>query len=171
MITAEHAQLMARYNTWQNQSLCEAASRLTDAVRKAGRGAYFGSIHGTLSHVIYGDMAWMFRFTGEARYRPTVTTIADSATAFGEWADLVGARRQLDADIERWAGSLTTEGLAGSLTYSSMAFGRDYTRPLWMLVAHLFNHQTHHRGQVHCLLTQAGVTPGDTDLPLIWPES
>jgi uncharacterized damage-inducible protein DinB len=169
MISPAHAQLMARYNAWQNQSLYREAGKLSDVDRKANRGAFFGSIHGTLTHLIWGDMAWMFRFTGDDALKPPPGSIADSVTAIPDWQDLLRRRVALDARIEAWAASLTAEAIAGDLTYHSVATGKTHAKPRWAMIAHMFNHQTHHRGQVHAMLTQCGLQPDDTDIPFIVP--
>jgi uncharacterized damage-inducible protein DinB len=167
MITPAHAQLMARYNRWQNESLYRAAGRLSDAERHAQRGAYFGSIHATLTHMAFADRAWLWRLTGDATLKPTATSMSESVTAFPVWVDLAAKRQALDSAIITWADGLTSADLEGDLTYHSVATGTSFTKPRWLLVTHLFNHQTHHRGQVHCLLTQAGLSPDDTDIPLM----
>jgi uncharacterized damage-inducible protein DinB len=167
MITPAHAQLMARYNRWQNQSLYGCADHLSDAQRKEQRGAFFGSIHGTLSHLVFGDLAWMWRFTGNETLKPTAASIAASATAIPDWADLRQQRAALDDTIISWADVLTPGTLSGDLTWHAMASGQANTRPRWLLVTHMFNHQTHHRGQVHCLLTQFGKNPEATDIPFM----
>jgi uncharacterized damage-inducible protein DinB len=165
MITPEYAQLMARYNSWQNASLYAAASTLTDDARKLNRGAFFGSIHGTLCHIVFGDQAWMHRFAGTPA--PKAKSIAESATAIQSWDELAAARRAFDAVITDWAANLNPAWLQGDLTWYSGAMGRDVTRPRPELVAHMFNHQTHHRGQVHAMLTAAGAKPDDTDIPFM----
>jgi uncharacterized damage-inducible protein DinB len=167
MITPDYPKLMARYNTWQNQSLYREAGRLSDAERKANRGAFFGSIHGTLTHLIWGDMAWLHRFTGDEAFKLPLGSIADSITSVPNWDDLVARRAALDARIERWADTLTPETLAGDLTYHSVATGKTHAKPRWAMIAHMFNHQTHHRGQVHAMLTACGLAPDDTDIPMI----
>jgi uncharacterized damage-inducible protein DinB len=167
MITPAHTQLMARYNRWQNQSLYECAAQLSDAQRKEPRGAFFGSIHGTLSHLVFGDQAWMWRFTGNEALKPTATSIADSANAIPDWADLRQQRVALDETIISWADALTPAALSGDLTWRPMSGGSTTTRPRWLLVTHMFNHQTHHRGQVHGLLTAFGLTPDVTDIPFM----
>jgi uncharacterized damage-inducible protein DinB len=164
MITPAHPQTMARYNLWQNQSLYGAADRLPDTERKRARGAFFESIHGTLSHILFGDQAWMHRFTGTTP-APTVKTIAESATAMPDWLELKAARAAFDAVIIGWADGLTQRDLDGDVTWYSIALGREVSRPRWLLITHMFNHQTHHRGQVHCLLTQNGLKMDATDLP------
>jgi uncharacterized damage-inducible protein DinB len=167
MITPDYARLMARYNRWQNESLYGCADRLSDADRKQDRGAFFGSIHGTLCHLVFGDQAWLYRFTGDARVRSTAATMADTTTLIPAWSDLKAKRLWLDQYLIDWATGLTEADLAGALTYHSVASGKTHTKSRAALVAHMFNHQTHHRGQVHCLLTQAGQTPDDTDIPII----
>jgi uncharacterized damage-inducible protein DinB len=164
MITPAHAQAMAGYNRWQNQSLYGAADRLPDSERKRSRGAFFDSIHGTLSHLYFADQLWMHRFTGTTPL-PVAKSIAESATAMPDWSQLKSARAAFDEIIIGWADGLRQADLEGDLTWTSMSGGRQFTRPRWLLVTHFFNHQTHHRGQAHCLLTQNGLKLDDTDLP------
>lgn len=166
MITPAHAQAFARYNRWQNRSLYTAAAGLADADRKRERGAFFGSLHGTLSHLYFTDMLWLHRFTGTTPV-PKVKSIAESATAMPDWNELAKSRRKLDADIIAWADALAPADLAGDFTWASMTTGTTLTRPRWLMITHWFNHQTHHRGQAHCLLTQSGMKPEDTDLPFM----
>jgi uncharacterized damage-inducible protein DinB len=164
MITPAYAETMARYNRWQNQSLYAAASRLTDAQRRENRGAFFGSVHGTLCHLTFADRAWMWRFTGDAALRPMVNSTAETATFIPDWATLQAERMALDGRILSWASALTPTDLAADLTYASVTANRQLTKPMALLVAHMFNHQTHHRGQAHALLTGFGLSLEDTDL-------
>lgn len=164
MITPEYARLMARYNRWQNASLYGAADTLTEAQRQEDRGAFFRSIHGTLCHIHWGDTIWLARFTGSELPR---RTIAETVTFDGGWEALKPARIALDQRIADWAATLTMATISGDLTWYSGALGREFTRPRNELVAHFFNHQTHHRGQVHALLTGFGARPDDTDLPFM----
>jgi uncharacterized damage-inducible protein DinB len=163
-MTPDLARLLAAYNAWQNTSLYDAAETLTPAARLAARGAFFGSIQGTLNHLLWGDQIWMSRFDGWPK--PAVAN-SQSASLFADWNALRAARAEADQGIATWADGLTAETLAGDLTWYSGAAGRELTRPMWQLVAHLFNHQTHHRGQVHAMLTAAGARPDDTDLMLM----
>jgi uncharacterized damage-inducible protein DinB len=163
MITPGYVRTMADYNRWQNGSLYGAGASLTDAQRKEPRGAFFGSIHATLNHLLWGDQIWMSRFA--ATPKPKAAGIPDSVGMFASWDDLVRERQAFDAVIVEWAGKLDAGWLEGDMTWFSGAAGREVTKPRWLLVTHLFNHQAHHRGQVHCMLTQAGVKPGATDLP------
>jgi uncharacterized damage-inducible protein DinB len=167
MITPAYAQTMARYNRWQNRSLYAAASRLTDAQRTENRGAFFGSVHGTLCHLLFGDGAWMWRFTQDETLRPAVKSTAETAAFVSDWETLQIARGTLDARILSWAAALTPADLAGDLTYFSVTSNRQSTKPMGLLVAHMFNHQSHHRGQAHALLTGFGLSLEDTDLPML----
>ena len=162
MITPDYARAMAAYNRWQNRSLYREADALTDVERKQQCGAFFGSIHGTLSHLLFGDQVWMHRFAGTPT--PAAKSIAESVGAIPDWTDLKQQRIAFDEVILGWAERLEPAWLAGDLTWYSGAIGREVTKPRALLVTHLFNHQTHHRGQVHCLLTQFKRKPDDTDL-------
>lgn len=153
---------MAQYNKWQNKSLYEAASSLTDAERRENRGAFFKSIHGTLAHLLWGDQTWMNRFAGTPK--PIAGSIGESQEMVGEWSDLSEQRAAFDDVILGWAGSLSDSDLAGTMSWFSGAVGQEVSKPRSMLIVHMFNHQTHHRGQVHAMLTQAGAKPDDTDL-------
>lgn len=161
MITPEFIQTMARYNAWQNRSLIAAASGLDDAARRQERGAFFGSIMATFNHLFWGDSIWMFRFAGTEK---PPGGIRESRALFDEWEAFVAARQKLDEQIITWANSVEAGWIAESLTWYSGAAGRDVTRDHSLLVAHFFNHQTHHRGQIHAMLTAAGAKPDDTDL-------
>ncbi len=163
MIAPDYVRTMASYNRWQNENIYGAAGTLSDAQRKENRGAFFGSIHATLNHLLWGDQMWMSRFAGTPK--PKAPGIPDSLGMYADWADLVRERQAFDQVIIDWADGVSADWLAGNLTWFSAATGREVTKPKGLLVAHLFNHQTHHRGQVHCLLTQFGVVPGATDLP------
>ena len=163
MITPGYISAMAEYNRWQNENLYGAADQLADAARKAPRGAWFGSIHGTLNHLLWADQIWMSRFAGTPK--PRVPSIPESVGMYESWDELKHERIVFDQVIADWATQLDPVWLEGDLVWFSGALGREVTKPKSLLVAHLFNHQTHHRGQVHCMLTQAGATPGTTDLP------
>ncbi|MBN9062595.1 MAG: damage-inducible protein DinB [Rhizobiales bacterium 65-9] len=166
MISVDYARLMARYNEWQNRSLYAAADMLTEEQRRLDRGAFFGSIFDTLNHLLWGDQVWMSRF---ARTPKPLVGPLRSRVAIDDWSDLKTARADFDAVIVGWASTLDPDWLTGDLKWFSGAAGREMVRPRWQLVAHLFNHQTHHRGQVHAMLTAAGAKPDDTDLMLLDP--
>jgi uncharacterized damage-inducible protein DinB len=166
MIDGAYVERMARYNRWQNENLYSAADRLSEIERCRERGAFWSSIHNTLNHLLWGDRMWMSRLTGSPR--PSVG-IADSGSLYADWTALKAERIRFDQTIIDWADAIAPSWLAAEMTYYSLPVQRDVTQPHWVLVTHLFNHQTHHRGQVHCMLTQAGERPSDTDLPFM-PE-
>ncbi|MEL6583693.1 MAG: DinB family protein [Pseudomonadota bacterium] len=165
MITPDWVRMMARYTAWQNQSICSAANALPNADRQAPRGAFFGSIEGTLNHLLWGDRMWMSRFAGTPK--PSAPSIAESVNEVPEWPQFLMARAEMDQMIAAWAASVTEEDLAGDLTWYSGAAGREVSKPMAFLVTHFFNHATHHRGQVHAMLTASGARPDDTDLFLM----
>lgn len=164
MIETAYVRTMARYNAWQNHSLCTAAATLDDAARRQDRGAFFQSIHGTLCHLLWADRMWLSRFAGTPK--PAIG-IRESAGLVAAWDDLVVERQAFDATIADWADNLSQPWLSGDLTWFSGATQRQMSKPVGLLVAHMFNHQSHHRGQVHAMLTAAGAKPDDTDLMLI----
>lgn len=167
MIDLEYPRLMARYNRWQNRSLYAAAGTLDDVARTQHRGAFFGSIHATLCHILWADQTWMSRLADWSP--PKVGSIRDSVGMIADWSDLARDRASFDDRLVGWADALEAAAVEGTLTWFSGAAGRNVTKPRAVLVAHMFNHQTHHRGQAHAMLTAAGATPGATDLPFM-PE-
>jgi uncharacterized damage-inducible protein DinB len=166
MITPEYCQMMARYNAWQNQWMFQAVDGLADAAREADRGLFWGSIRATLSHLMWGDLMWMARFDGGAV--PT-RPLTETGGAYG-WPELMAERPRLDARIAAWTWMISVEDLTGDLTWYSGAAGRELSKPYALCVAHFFNHQTHHRGQVHAALTALGVETDDTDIPFLPDE-
>jgi uncharacterized damage-inducible protein DinB len=161
MIDCAYVQRMARYNRWQNQNLYGVADALSDEERRKERGAWFGSIHKTLSHLLWADRIWMSRFTD---WPKQTVGIPGSVSLFPDWDNLKTERRNSDAKLIDWADTLDPAWIAGDLTWFSGAINREVSKPRWQLLLHFFNHQTHHRGQVHAMLTQAGGRPSDTDL-------
>lgn len=156
---AEQARDMALYNQWMNTRLYALCAELTDSERRQDRGAFFRSIHGTLNHLLLGDKVWMGRFTGE----PFAAASLDQEL-YRDFAELTEARVLLDEAIICWANSLTEEVLSGQLRYISMVNPQPRECEYWLVVAHFFNHQTHHRGQLTTLLSQCGKDCGVTDL-------
>lgn len=161
MISVDHLRLMARYNTWQNASLYAAADTLDDAARRQERGAFWGSIHGTLNHILWADHIWMSRFSDWPK--PAVAQ-KQSPTFASDWSDLKLQRHEADRRIEAWTRGLNPTELEGDLVWFSGALGREATAPRWVCLTHFFDHQTHHRGQIHAQLTAVGAKPDDTDL-------
>ncbi|AUH63119.1 DinB family protein [Paracoccus zhejiangensis] len=166
MTDPAYAQMMARYNCWQNDNLLTAADELDDDSRRSERGAFFGSIEKTFSHLLWADRIWLGRFSDTAL--PT-GGISDSTGLIGDWEAFRQERMQMDRRILDWASHVAPDWFEGDLTWHSGALGRQITRPRAELVVQLFNHQTHHRGQIHAMLTAAGARPSDTDLPFM-PE-
>lgn len=164
MVTPAYCVAMAAYGVAMNRDLYAAADALGEEGRRADRGAFWRSVHGTLSHLAWADAMWMNRFDGWER---PATPLAESDRHVEDWAALRAIREEQDARIAAWAARVDPAWLAGDLTWFSGALGREATRPVGLLVAHLFNHQTHHRGQVHAMLTAAGARPGPTDLFLL----
>jgi uncharacterized damage-inducible protein DinB len=167
VITAAYVRTMAAYSAEMNRRLYDAAGRLSDSERRADRGAFWHSIHGTLSHILWGDNQWMSRFDDWSK---PMTAIKQSDHFIQDWAELRAARGKADAEIARWAAEVDDSWLDVDLTWFSGAAGREVTAPKRLLVTHFFNHETHHRGQAHALITAAGEPTGDTDLMLIVPQ-
>jgi uncharacterized damage-inducible protein DinB len=167
MITPAYVRTMAAYNAEMNRRFYGAAAGLDDAARRAAGGVFWGSIEGTLAHLLWADRIWLARFgCGEAPDRP----LARSAEWQGTFDALRADREAFDGAIEAWAAELSPAELEGPLTWFSGATGREITRPKAVCVMQVFNHQTHHRGQVHALLTAAGIDTGATDLPFVLPD-
>ena len=160
MITPEYCQLMARYNRWMNERLYGVVAQIPDAERKRDRGAFFHSMHGTLNHLLWGDRMWLGRFIDEPCTAP-----AFGADMFDDFAELARERDVTDRKMLDWAGNTTPEWLAGTLAYTSKVDGRTRELARALAAVHLFNHGTHHRGQLTTLLNQAGHDPGATDVP------
>ncbi len=165
MIDPLYVKLMSTYTSWQNRSIYAAADTLTAAERQAHKGAFFGSIHATLSHLLWGDELWLHRLAGTPA--PAVPDIPNSVAAYADWEGLCEARAICDAKMRAWSERVTAAELNGTVSWFSGAMQRDMQRPTAVCVVQLFNHGTHHRGQVHALLTQAGARPDDTDVPFM----
>lgn len=164
MITPAYVRTMAAYNAEMNRRWYAAADTLTDAQRREDRGAFFGSIHGTLCHLVWGDSTWMARFAGWPR--PALPQ-GDSPGMITDWDVLKATRFDLDARLIGWVGTVTQEWLDEDLAWFSGSIQKDLVMQKGLLVTHMFNHQTHHRGQAHALLTAFGARTGDTDLPFV----
>lgn len=149
---------MAAYNAVANRRLYAACALLPDTARRRDRGAFFGSIHGTLNHLMVGDLIWMARFEGGEA--PSTGLDAELHAGFEA---LARARLALDRRIEDFFVALDVGALGREIDYVNNQ-GRRFVDPLSLLLPHFFNHQTHHRGQVHTLLSQAGVEAPVLDL-------
>ena len=152
-------QMLAAYNGWANERLYDAAARIPDAEYRRDRGAFFGSLHGTLNHLLLGDRIWMHRFTGEG-----VEPKELDAILYEDFAELRAARRASDARIVDYIEGLSDKNLAGPICYRSTRSPAEIEQLLAPLLLHFFNHQTHHRGQAHCLLTEISGEAPSLDL-------
>lgn len=141
----------ARYNTLANERLYDACAGLDDGVRKRDAGAFFGSLHGTLNHLLLGDRIWMARFTGE-----TAPSTNLDAILFDAFDALRDARKAMDARIEAFFAAPSADFWDRPVRYVNNE-GRVFEDSPLLLVPHFFNHQTHHRGQAHALLSQLGM--------------
>ncbi len=164
MITPAYVRTMAAYNAEVNRRWYAAAGRLTDAERRADRGAFFGSLHGTLCHILWADRLWMHRFAG---WDDPQVRLGDSAGMIADFGALTAARIAADAALVEWADGMTQAWLDGDFAWFSGSLQREMRQPRALLVTHMFNHQAHHRGQAHALLTAMGQDTGDTDLPFV----
>ena len=169
-------QAWARYNRWFNDRIYAAAGANPEALRH-DTGAFFGSIHGTLSHLVVADALWLNRVgalepeTPDApRWPgPPVTTLQLNSDVFPDFAELTAARRFLDDRIQAWTAAFTPVSLQADVDYATLT-GERKRHPLWWVAAHVFNHQAHHRGQATALLSQAGIDYGVTDLMVFLRE-
>jgi len=165
MITPGYVQQMAFYSRWMNDGLFAACDQLSDEQRRQNCGAFFKSIHATLNHLLWADQIWLHRLTGTPA--PISEGIPGSAGQYESYEELKRERAAFDQVIDEWANGIDAASLEGDLSWYSGAVGREITKPRWLLITHMFNHQTHHRGQVHCMVTGFGVKTADTDLPLM----
>lgn len=176
MSLKQHFELLASYNKWMNSKVYEAASQLTTTDLAKDRGAFFGSILATLNHIVVGDIIWLKRFANHPSCLTSLQKVAElpspislNQVLFDDFNNLRERRNWLDEQIINWIRELSeadpnyilryrnTKGVSVSKCYSS-------------LLIHFFNHQTHHRGQVSTLLSQAGLDIGVTDLLVLVPE-
>src|SRR5262249_428223 len=162
MFTGTYALLMAEYNRWMNDKIYAACATLSDEARRRDRGAFFKAIHRTVNDLVWGDGAWLTRFNGKSYPKP-----APGQLLHEEFDGLRAARVAMDEEILAWARAVTPDELAASMTWTSVMYGFTQTHPRWVQVTQMFNHQTHHRGQVHAMLTAAGVDVGVTDVPML----
>jgi uncharacterized damage-inducible protein DinB len=168
--------LYARYNQWMNRNLYAACATLPNDALRADKGAFFGSILGTLNHLLAGDTIWLKRFAALPARHSALDRIRELPppsglrASFGDTLEELDAQRpQLDADIIAWIDQLTPGDLAQVLRYTTTK-GVPGSKPLASVLSHFFNHQTHHRGQVTTLLSQAGVDVGVTDMLMLIPN-
>ena len=136
------------YNAWCNERLYDAAAQVSEADYRADRGAFFKSLHGTLNHLLVGDRIWMQRFTGEGDVPNSLDEIL-----YEDFAELRAPRRAEDARITHYIEGLSDADLAGTIRFRTFVKPETIEQPLAPALDHFFNHQTHHRGQAHALLS------------------
>ena len=158
----QYAIIMANYNQWMNQRLYQLVATLSDEQRKEDLGAFFGSIHHTLNHLLLGDQAWLQRFQGQP-----VTMKSPRDIVHDDFGLLEQARQEMDEQILAWAQALATRYDNEQLRFYSVTYQKEIVMPLFAAVMQFFNHQTHHRGQITTLLSQMNLDIGVTDLPVM----
>lgn len=167
MIDPSYVQTMSRYNAWQYKQLTPVLEAMTVDELLLNRGAFFGSIQATLNHLLWGDMLWMNRFNPNL---PEAPVSADGGcTLFPTLATWSAERFRVDGQIKLWASKVKSIDLQGDLSMHLRATGQTLTQPMADCVIGFFNHQTHHRGQVHAMLTAAGYGAPVSDL-IYMPE-
>jgi uncharacterized damage-inducible protein DinB len=158
----EYFRTMARYNTWANNRLYDAAAALPDATYRKTVPSFFGSLHATLNHILVGDRIWMGRLTG----KPDKEITALNQILYDSFGRLRAARDMQDERIAEFFDRLTARALNKPLVYKTIS-GEAQKTPMRLVLGHLINHQTHHRGQCHGLLSALGVKePPPLDLIL-----
>ncbi len=162
MISADYCRLLARYNSWQNSSLISAADGLSPAARWRNRGAFFKSIAATLNHLLWADALMLARIRGNERPQDSITHSLETPS---DWSQFKSLRAARDADILHWAARINDKDLNGMTGWYPLDGSARIERPKTLCVVQFFNHQTHHRGQIHAMLTSAGAKPVPTDIP------
>lgn len=147
----DHYRMFAAYNAWANRTLYDEVGKLGEDAYRRNLGAFFGSLHGTLNHLLAADRIWMKRFIGAGDAPASLDTILHEDFA-GLWA----ARQAEDARLAAFVDSLTEEKIKAEFSYSPISNPTVVTHPLGPALTHVFNHQTHHRGQCHGMLTTLG---------------
>jgi len=158
-MTPDYFRTLARYNAWANRRLYDACAKLPDGERKRDRRSFFRSIHNTLNHLLVGDRIWLARLEGKDHGIKSLDQVL-----YDDFGRLRQAREAEDERITLWMDGLDERRLAGTLRYRSMSDGRSSETALPFVLGHVFNHQTHHRGQVHGMLSQTEVAPPPLDL-------
>jgi uncharacterized damage-inducible protein DinB len=162
MFDRQYSVLMAQYNLYMNEKLYAMCAELSDEERRRDRGAFFKSIHGTLNHLLWGDRAFLIRLL-----KWDLAIGKPSDVLFDDFAAMTSERKRFDAIMLDWANKLEDAALSQPIEFFSVVYQRKRRMPLYLMVVQMFNHQTHHRGQLTTLLSQLGLDPGVTDLPFI----
>lgn len=160
-----HFLMMAEYNAWANARLYGMARQLPDEQYRKDVSAFFRSLHGTLNHIMTADLIWMRRLTGSGDHPGKLNAIV-----FDDLLSLSAARIREDQRIKDFVADLPDSRLEEVLEYRTLN-GTPAKQPRREVLAHLFNHQTHHRGQAHTILTLLGVAePDPLDLLIMQRE-
>lgn len=154
----ELLQMLARFNGWANGHIYECCVRLSDKDYRRDRKAFFGSIHATLNHLLVVDKLWRARIEGGTTGITSLSQILHE-----DFESLRAARVEEDAALIRALDGIEAANVSKPLVYKFVD-GTPAETPLDVVLVTLFNHQTHHRGQVHVMLTQAGITPPALDV-------
>ena len=150
---------LAAYNKWANARIYEAALALDEKDYRRDVSAFFKSLNGTLNHLLVADRIWMKRLTGEGEHPNTLNAIIHA-----DRRALALARADEDDRIVRFVTSLDEAALVGTLKYATTS-GKAFEQPRADVLSHFFNHQTHHRGQAHTILSICtGEEPPSLDL-------
>ena len=172
----DHACLMAEYNHWMNKKVLETCEQLSPEQISEDRGAFFGSILGTLNHLMVADTIWLKRFSSAFSAYHALAPIIDipqpkalNEVLFANLVDLKNRREQLDQIFLAFTNAVKEDDLLKAFTYKSFK-GMSFTKPCFSILMHVFNHQTHHRGQITTLLSQYGLDEGVTDLVAMVPD-
>ncbi|QNU60986.1 DinB family protein [Vreelandella titanicae] len=177
MTLQQHFEQLATYNQWMNTNLYDAAGKLSASELAEERGAFFGSIFGTLNHIAVADTIWLKRFATHASSSARTLEVMVALPTperldqilFDDLKGLKAHRQWLDTVIINWVSALTDDDLSTTLSYHNIK-GVASKRRYSSLIVHFFNHQTHHRGQASTLFSQAGVDIGVTDLLALIPD-
>lgn len=155
----QHFMMFAAYNAWANRNLYDAAAKLNEDEWLRDTGAFFKSLMGTLNHLLVTDRIWLMRMTGTGEAPRTLDTILHR-----EFGKLAAARQAEDKRLSDWINGMSEDDLAGRFTYTTVTDMRRVSQRIAPALSHLFNHQTHHRGQAHAILTSLGKPSVTLDL-------
>jgi len=177
MALEQHFELMAKYNQLMNKQVYSAAEKLDDTQLREDRGAFFGSILGTLNHLLVGDIIWLKRFAGHPKDYQSLQYLgtypkpsALTEILHSDFSELQKARIKLDDLISEFSLEASEEDYDFELSFNNVK-GQPFKKQFGFLVQHFYNHQTHHRGQVTTLLSQLGIDVGVTDLLALIPDA
>lgn len=160
-----HFAMMAAYNRWVNVRLYDMAAALPDELYRKPTGVYFKSLHGTLNHILTADRIWMRRLQGKGEHPDKL-----NATIHDDLPSLRAARVTEDQRIVDFIDSLDDADFDKPWDYQTLN-GTPQRHRVREILGHLFNHQTHHRGQAHAALTSLGVSePAGLDLLIMLRE-